>query len=108
MKNRTRESCTSGSVRDEDGNILIYSARPPVYVASPCAAGIRNPSHYRKSSPPPWINLRRQGGEQLLRFCDFGKLGRRREAFERGGEDVVGFERTADRMMELRQRQRRT
>jgi len=28
MKNRTRESCTSGSVRDEDGNILIYSARP--------------------------------------------------------------------------------
>jgi len=27
MKNRTRESRTSGSVRDEDGNILIYSAR---------------------------------------------------------------------------------
>jgi hypothetical protein len=27
MKNRTRESCTSGSVRDEDGNILIYSAK---------------------------------------------------------------------------------
>ena len=26
MKNRTRENCTSGSVRDEDGNILIYSA----------------------------------------------------------------------------------
>jgi hypothetical protein len=47
MKNRTRESCTSGSVRDEDGNILIYSARPPVYVASPCAAGIRNPSQKR-------------------------------------------------------------
>jgi hypothetical protein len=30
MKNRKREICTSGSVRDEDGNILIYSAsRPP-------------------------------------------------------------------------------
>jgi len=28
MKNRTRENCTSGSVRDEDGNILIYSAAP--------------------------------------------------------------------------------
>jgi hypothetical protein len=27
MKNRKREICTSGSVRDEDGNILIYSAR---------------------------------------------------------------------------------
>jgi protein-S-isoprenylcysteine O-methyltransferase Ste14 len=26
MKNRTRETCTSGSVRDGDGNILIYSA----------------------------------------------------------------------------------
>ena len=26
MKNRTRETCTSGSVRDEDGNVLIYSA----------------------------------------------------------------------------------
>jgi hypothetical protein len=26
MKNRTREIRTSGSVRDEDGNILIYSA----------------------------------------------------------------------------------
>jgi hypothetical protein len=26
MKNRKREICTSGSVRDEGGNILIYSA----------------------------------------------------------------------------------
>jgi hypothetical protein len=26
MKNRKRESCISGTVRDEDGNILIYSA----------------------------------------------------------------------------------
>jgi len=26
MKNRKRETCTSGSVRDEDGDILIYSA----------------------------------------------------------------------------------
>jgi len=25
MKNRKRETCTSGTVRDEDGNILIYS-----------------------------------------------------------------------------------
>jgi hypothetical protein len=30
MKNRKRESCTSGTVRDEDGNILIYSAAGPV------------------------------------------------------------------------------
>ena len=26
MRNRTREYCTSGSVRDEGGDILIYSA----------------------------------------------------------------------------------
>jgi hypothetical protein len=26
MKNRKREICTSGTVRDGDGNILIYSA----------------------------------------------------------------------------------
>jgi hypothetical protein len=30
MKNRKRETCTSGTVRDEDGNILIYSARSAV------------------------------------------------------------------------------
>jgi hypothetical protein len=35
MKNRKRESCTSGTVRDEDGNILIYSARPPLCAAPP-------------------------------------------------------------------------
>jgi len=35
MKNRKRESCTSGTVRDEDGNILIYSARRdgPIHAA---------------------------------------------------------------------------
>jgi hypothetical protein len=27
VKNRKRENCTSGTVRDEDGNILIYSAK---------------------------------------------------------------------------------
>jgi hypothetical protein len=26
-----------------------FGRRPPVYVASPCAAGIRNPSQKRKS-----------------------------------------------------------
>jgi hypothetical protein len=34
MKNRKRETCTSGSVRDEDGNILIYSA-PEQYAYRP-------------------------------------------------------------------------
>jgi hypothetical protein len=30
MKNRKREICTSGTVRDEGGNILIYSAKQTV------------------------------------------------------------------------------
>ena len=40
MKNRKRESCTSGTVRDEDGNILIYSARPTTVVRPECAGGV--------------------------------------------------------------------
>jgi hypothetical protein len=45
MKNRKRESCTSGTVRDEDGNILIYSARPMTDGAANAAAraGVRKP-----------------------------------------------------------------
>jgi len=43
MKNRKRESCTSGTVRDEDGNILIYSARPRLTVPRAPAAGVRKP-----------------------------------------------------------------
>ena len=34
MKNRKREICTSGTVRDEDGNILIYSAKRTAAEAS--------------------------------------------------------------------------
>src|SRR6516165_1354350 len=50
MKNRKREICTSGSVRDEGGNILIYSAndrgdRGDVGI-------IRSP--VRASIPPDW------------------------------------------------------
>ena len=43
MKNRKRESCTSGTVRDEDGNILIYSARPHDGGAAHTGAGVRKP-----------------------------------------------------------------
>ena len=50
MKNRKREICTSGTVRDEDGNVLIYSAndrgdRGDVGI-------IRSP--VRASIPPDW------------------------------------------------------
>jgi hypothetical protein len=45
MKNRKRESCTSGTVRDEDGNILIYSARNADHPRA-LAAGVRKaPRH---------------------------------------------------------------
>jgi hypothetical protein len=45
MKNRKREICTSGTVRDEDGNILIYSARPhdggAAHTGGPAYANLR-------------------------------------------------------------------
>jgi hypothetical protein len=51
MKNRKRESCTSGTVRDEDGNILIYSARAPCrWCGAHGGAGIRNTQQFRTSS----------------------------------------------------------
>jgi hypothetical protein len=31
MRNRMREICTSGSVRDEGGNVLVYSAKAGVF-----------------------------------------------------------------------------
>jgi hypothetical protein len=47
MKNRKREICTSGTVRDEGGNILIYSARRDeahthLYSRRPKSAKARN------------------------------------------------------------------
>ena len=53
MKNRKREICTSGTVRDEDGNILIYSANDREgrgnvgIIRSPVRASILPDSHYR-------------------------------------------------------------
>ena len=64
MKNRKREICTSGSVRDEDGNLLIYSAAddfciwpqvPPRCLPSRASLG-RKPIHRGRcvwlSAPP--------------------------------------------------------
>jgi hypothetical protein len=54
MKNRTRETCTSGTVRDEGGNILIYSANDREdrgnvgIIRSPIRASILPDFHYRK------------------------------------------------------------
>ena len=45
--------------------------------------------------------------QQRLRLGDLRHLGRRREAFERGREDGVSIGQTADRLVELGQRQRR-
>ena len=46
MKNRKRETCTSGTVRDEDGNILIYSARRSRINPHALAAGVgKAPMH---------------------------------------------------------------
>src|SRR5664279_1363214 len=59
MKNRKRETCTSGTVRDEGGNILIYSAndrgdRGNVgIIRSPVRASIL-PNH---NGPQTWIKI---------------------------------------------------
>ena len=53
MKNRTRENCTSGSVRDEDGNILIYSALIGGTMETAASFEVRNaPSSYPTHSRP--------------------------------------------------------
>ena len=51
MKNRKREICTSGTVRDEDGNILIYSAKlcAQIYGRRPRQAQARHPLHGAQS-----------------------------------------------------------
>ena len=58
MKNRTRESCTSGSVRDEDGNILIYSARHDEAID----ALMRPATEKRQGRKSRSVVLRRRGG----------------------------------------------
>ena len=45
--------------------------------------------------------------QQRLRLSDLGHFGRRREAFEGGREDGVGFGGAAGRLIELGERQRR-
>ena len=51
MKNRKRESCTSGTVRDEDGNILIYSARHDGTIR-----GLKRPaSEKRQGTKSRWV-----------------------------------------------------
>jgi hypothetical protein len=67
MKNRTREICTSGTVRDEGGNILIYSANDREdrgnvgIIRSPVRASILpDPSRTLKGSPSGRTKLWRQ------------------------------------------------
>jgi len=43
-------------------------------------------------------------GKKRLRFRDLGQFRRRREALHRAGQDVIGLEGTAGRMIQLRQR----
>ena len=57
MKNRKRESCTSGTVRDEDGNILIYSEKGQHPVEPPCTEFVVE------------ILLQCAGIHQLFRTC---------------------------------------
>jgi len=65
MKNRKRESCTSGTVRDEDGNILIYSARN----AEPIHALGRPASEKRQGTKSRWVGHRRCRGLLYVADC---------------------------------------
>jgi hypothetical protein len=70
MKNRKRESCTSGTVRDEDGNILIYSARPHEGGAAHTGAGVRKPPREETAGGVERSCVRRYGdfgGRSLLK-----------------------------------------
>ena len=61
MKNRKRETCTSGTVRDEDGNILIYSARPHEGGAARTGAGVRKPPREETAGGGARLRVRRYG-----------------------------------------------
>ena len=53
VKNRKRENCTSGTVRDEDGNILIYSAnRRRSSLLWSRMAGLLGPTNHRITFRP--------------------------------------------------------
>ena len=65
MKNRKRESCTSGTVRDEDGNILIYSARN----AEPIHALGRPASEKRQGTKSRWVGHWRAAGSCTLQIA---------------------------------------
>ena len=63
MKNRKREICTSGTVRDEAGNILIYSAND--------RGGLRKRRHHSKPDPrldPTRLPLDPDGPDSSIRF----------------------------------------
>jgi hypothetical protein len=80
MKNRKREICTSGTVRDEDGNILIYSARPHEGGAARTGAGVRKPPREETAGGVARRRVRRYGdccaGGVLPRSIE-GLVGRR-------------------------------
>jgi hypothetical protein len=77
MKNRKRESCTSGTVRDEDGNILIYSARPHEGGAARTGAGVRKPPMEETAGGVARWRVRRYGDlaavECEYNFCDMAR-----------------------------------
>jgi hypothetical protein len=66
MKNRKREICTSGTVRDEDGNVLIYSAndrgdrRNVGIIRSPIRASILPDQSPRLRCRPPLAGIGRR------------------------------------------------
>jgi hypothetical protein len=78
MKNRKREFCTSGSVRDEGGNILIYSAaRERGGVAGGCGGAATDDPVDRGGETPNIYEKRVAAFQRGLEEMGFVDLSRR-------------------------------
>ena len=74
MKNRKREICTSGTVRDEGGNILIYSAvrQSGADLKPPQAAVVKSPGGERCGNVGTMIPAGKvEGGERKRTKYEF-------------------------------------
>jgi ATP-dependent DNA ligase len=68
MKNRKREICTSGTVRDEGGNILIYSANTFDFDGSLRFTEHRETqgeAYYRKACRNRWEGVIAKNGDSV-------------------------------------------
>ena len=64
----------------------------------------RHPKIFAEAEVAAWREQLGKCAEKRSGFRDLGEFRRRQKAFNHAGEQVLGFERAAGRMIELRQR----